>query len=712
MLLSWIKTEVTSILEALWHIGWSDRAPTQTTPSPQPDTSPSPPQVIKPNETKKSSVWALVIGVNEYKELVHLTGAVADADDFVDFLTVQMDVPNDHIKNLREKEATRQAITTSIAALAQDDRIENGDAIIIYYAGHGAEARPPPKWDAGGHNARIQMLCAYDFVRAKNDTEDGQGILDITLAALLSRIAKAKGDNITVIFDSCHSGSGTREGDPVPNIRGVELPKDYEILDTVDQELLRDLPDQQRKVIISKEFEKSGAASHVLLAGCASHQTSKEILGRGRFTVALMSLLRKSDINTMTYQDVISRVDDLPDQTPQCDGIHSSRIMFNGKALGAGRTLYRVTSQGGVITLQAGEAQGITKNATFNVLDSSNMNARILGSITADKPSACSTTMKGSVTFTSPAYAVQTSIGDGMDIAVGLPVDDAILPALNFAVREMKQRRPDKRNLRFVDIKTPPEHEIAVRNDNGEAVFELTDKVWVAEGLKDLSFRISFAEPDSLYAVFTCAADFFYNLRRSSKAQEAGKSTDISGSVSLEVFEVKEGEVQGVEYPVLLPKLIDGKPKNLNSDGVLRADVEEGRKLKYGLKLSSRLDQPLYVWAFLFNLSDLSVAFKSGILPATIRKQPDKADPSILTYGNLTLGYGSGGARPLEIVMGDKDEVDVSYIKFFITTEYVDLSKIAQESPFPNPRAIVIGSPSRKLFDTLLISVVAKKITF
>ena len=176
------------------------------------------------------------------------------------------------------------------------------------------------------------MICPYDFVKAKTDTVEGQGIFDITLAALLSRLAKEKGDNIvclfsltlwsitkllfpqTVIFDCCYSGSGTRDADSTSNIRGVDLPDDYEILDTVDRELLLDSPDQERKVDIATGFQHSGMASHVLLSACSSKQTSKEniILGRGRFTYALMSLLRNSDLNTMSYQDAISRMDDLP----------------------------------------------------------------------------------------------------------------------------------------------------------------------------------------------------------------------------------------------------------------------------------------------------------------------------------------------------------------------------------------------------------------
>ncbi|THU96129.1 hypothetical protein K435DRAFT_893462, partial [Dendrothele bispora CBS 962.96] len=659
---------------------------------------------------RKSSLWALIIGIDEYKSLKKLSGCIADTNDVVDFLTVRIGVPSDHIKILRNKDATRQAIISSIAAFATDDRIENGDAILIYYAGHGAEANPPQGWAAGGrHLPKIQMICAYDFEPAKSEIEDGQGILDIIMGVHLSRLAKAKGNNVTVILDSCFSGSGTRISNPVPGVlsRGVELPEDYQIMSTIDQELLREIPDEDRQVIISKGFEKTGAASHVLLAACSSNQTAVEHGGRGRFTFALTSLLRSFDLNAMTYQDAISRMDDLPAQTPQCEGVNSSRIIFNGRALDAGRVFYRATSKNGSITLEAGQAQGITKNATFDVLDSANLNALKLGSITAEEPGACSTIMKGSITLTSPAYAVQTSIGDGMDVAIGLPVDNAILPVITHAVQKMEERRPEKRNLRFVDIKTPPEHEIAVHREDKNAVFELTDNVWVKEGRNHLSYRIPLTKPDRLYNVFSYAADFFYHLRRSSKVQEAGRTTNISESISLAVFELKEQYVEEVRDYLLMPKLVQGKSNNLNSAGVIRIDVEEGRKIQYGLELSSSLDEPLYVWAFAFNMSDLSIL---EIYRPPLAKQPNQTDPSIPKHGSLPIGYGSGGARPLEFVIDNSEDVDVSYIKFFITTEYVDLSRIAQASPFCNhDRSIALGSPSRRLFDTVLVTVVTKK---
>jgi hypothetical protein len=116
-----------------------------------------------------------------------------------------------------------------------------------------------------------------------------------------------------VIFDSCHSGSGTRTEEYIPSlhVRGIELPEDYKVLSTVYEELLATVPDDQREAVISKKFERVGPASHVLLAACSSQGTAKELNGRGNFTSALMRLIRSSDINTMTYRQIIAGLDDL-----------------------------------------------------------------------------------------------------------------------------------------------------------------------------------------------------------------------------------------------------------------------------------------------------------------------------------------------------------------------------------------------------------------
>jgi uncharacterized caspase-like protein len=150
-----------------------------------------------------SRLYALVIGINDYEHERKLAGAVSDANAMVDFLKTNLKVPDSRIKNLRDRQATRVGIRDSIRALAKCDDIKMGDPILIFYAGHGAEADPPKGWPSGGKGEKIQMLLPCDFVPKTIDSEKGQGIPDITLSILLNQLAKAKGNNIVRLRTLC-----------------------------------------------------------------------------------------------------------------------------------------------------------------------------------------------------------------------------------------------------------------------------------------------------------------------------------------------------------------------------------------------------------------------------------------------------------------------------------------------------------------------------
>jgi len=140
------------------------------------------------------------------------------------------------IRNLRDAQATRDNILSELKALETNPNINPREPILIYYAGHGGEATPPPGWEAGGADSKIQMLVPHDY-----DGQIVQGIPDRTISVLLERIARAKDDNIvrivllfrfldlityqTVIFDCCHSASGTRAEkiDSHSSVRGFEI---------------------------------------------------------------------------------------------------------------------------------------------------------------------------------------------------------------------------------------------------------------------------------------------------------------------------------------------------------------------------------------------------------------------------------------------------------------------------------------------------------
>ncbi|KAF8596662.1 hypothetical protein BDV93DRAFT_454444, partial [Ceratobasidium sp. AG-I] len=151
---------------------------------------------------------ALIIGINEYKspERKNLRGCVADAESIVAYLTHNLCVPHAQILCLLNEQATRQEIIDSFRShLINNSTIKYSDPIIIYFAGHGDSVEAPAEWYSS--DGKCEMILPYDASWSYNFVH---GIPDRTLGALISELHQAKGDNITVILDSCFSGSGTR----------------------------------------------------------------------------------------------------------------------------------------------------------------------------------------------------------------------------------------------------------------------------------------------------------------------------------------------------------------------------------------------------------------------------------------------------------------------------------------------------------------------
>ena len=142
-------------------------------------------------------MFALIIGIDRYesKDVKDLRGAVADARAFAAYLEDYLGVLQDDTTILENESATREAILGSLRSCANDPRIQHGDPIVVYFAGHGGEAAAPPGWEAGDRNADIQLTMPYDvFCQSGGKCVDP--IPDRTLGALLDAISENKGNNI------------------------------------------------------------------------------------------------------------------------------------------------------------------------------------------------------------------------------------------------------------------------------------------------------------------------------------------------------------------------------------------------------------------------------------------------------------------------------------------------------------------------------------
>ncbi|KAK0502091.1 caspase domain-containing protein, partial [Armillaria luteobubalina] len=169
-----------------------------------------------------SPFWAVLIGIDAYP--AHpLNGCVSDARAMGNYLINHLGVPEGHIRRLlcprndpspndSDLVPTRANIVDTILGLYNDARIQFGDNIIIYFAGHGASYECQNHEDNSGQVCLcgIEAMCPSDRNTVDYCNNIVTDITDRELNTILTQICHAKGRKITVILDCCFSASLVR----------------------------------------------------------------------------------------------------------------------------------------------------------------------------------------------------------------------------------------------------------------------------------------------------------------------------------------------------------------------------------------------------------------------------------------------------------------------------------------------------------------------
>ncbi|KAF8752283.1 Caspase domain [Rhizoctonia solani] len=270
----------------------------------------------------KVGVYGLIIGINIYKRpQIHpdLMGCVGDANSVLKYFTEDLNVPEENFLCLYDEKATREGILQGfVTHLIRNPAIRYHTPIVIYYAGHGDRMPAPSGWQAADN--MVEMILPHDAGTMDANGQYVYGIPDLTLAFLLYSLSQAKGNNITVILDSCNSGSGTRSIE----VRSRNSHDRYspDIPNNLDAKLRRslgvDYPTEIEHNLASKQPAGTLLApsldTHILLAACQEEELAQEIpnvdpetheLGnppsKGVFTSTLLHELRKADLGYTSY---------------------------------------------------------------------------------------------------------------------------------------------------------------------------------------------------------------------------------------------------------------------------------------------------------------------------------------------------------------------------------------------------------------------------
>jgi metacaspase-1 len=264
---------------------------------------------------------AAIFGINDYKSVNSLRGCLNDVENMRSLLTSTFDFDPKNVKTFVNNKVTKTEVQRQMKWLFRD--VAEGDRVVLHFSGHGSFTADVSGDEEDGQD---ELICLYDM-----DFNDPDSyVLDDELRDWTQTLPQ--GVQLTVILDSCHSGTGTRLllapevnkphnsmsvdvsatlkrslSAAGPGARGIEVAA--AALDPAHQDLVRarfiDPPQSIKDTIaqLAKTRPKTKARglvrakiNHILLAACKDDQTAADatIEGQpnGAFTYYLCKTLR------------------------------------------------------------------------------------------------------------------------------------------------------------------------------------------------------------------------------------------------------------------------------------------------------------------------------------------------------------------------------------------------------------------------------------
>lgn len=245
---------------------------------------------------------AVVVGINDYAPIgpggPDLNGCVNDARDMANTLVICGFAPAD-IRILTNQNAKRANIISYLDWLLKGTVA--GDSLVFYYSGHGTRVANI------GTDLEIDGL---DEAIVPHDYNTAGVLRDDNFKDIFSKLKP--GVNLEVIFDCCHSGTGTRNLNFNLNaISGetvIETPRFIEPMleDEFYFSFSRDLVSKKSKkdsgsILTTKALVPVAGLNHTLWAACKDNQVAMEGtmggLTRGYFTFHFCKVLRATSGN-------------------------------------------------------------------------------------------------------------------------------------------------------------------------------------------------------------------------------------------------------------------------------------------------------------------------------------------------------------------------------------------------------------------------------
>lgn len=310
-------------------------------------------------------------------------------------------------------------------------------------------------------------------------------------------------------------------------------------------------------------------------------------------------------------------------------------------------------------------------------------------------------------------FAIKCGAGEAEELHVHLQ-DESLRVVINEIVEDMQADKLEKRRIKVEEREADAHLSLSVERKaeatvegSTRIVFNVVDDNCRAHGLTRMPYNTP-VDTRRLLPVMRSAADFFWHLKR---------TKPIKDYVALECFELHEDATADEFVPVMKPRDTDN---NLNKGGIIEIPV--GRQATYGFLIKNMSPVALYAALFYFDASDFSIRKHTSIVLFITCLMNDSEQyyvpgnakngdiPACLPAGGcLTIGYGAGGALPWSYELRKGQDVDVGFLKLFVSTKSVDYSHVEQQSPFPQFRlGRQLQKPVRPAWGSITVAMVQK----
>jgi hypothetical protein len=540
----------------------------------------------------------MLVGIDRWicQRVPPLDGCLNDVEIMEKTLRDRFAVTDEQLVVLTNEGATRRSIVEGfrqhLIARARERSGSTGNgqtpAFLFFYAGHGSRARDESGTQPGGLD---ETIVPHD-----SRTEGVYDIRDWELGQLLDELGQYT-ENITVILDCCHSGSGTRDSESLGTPRVCEPD-------------MRPQPTQRPAAGTTRSggpAAQGGAAArhrpHTLLAACRSHEYAQEhIVGegdqrrkQGAMTYFLVSELARLPANQpITYRQLHERVryqvnSRYASQMPQCEG-DVDRLLFGGLRPPRAAMMSVVDVRGDELWIDAGATQGLTVGSLLNVyppdVQTSDEGVEPVGTVRVEEVRAVRSRGVQTMGDQPVGLHAKLTIGRVNHTSLRRRVALAIPSAEVTATLQARLSRDDAAS--YLELASDPQAaEFQVRGGDGQLrIMDPSGQLLLAPLRED--------DLEGVVLDLQGLTRYFNALRLNNPAA----TSRLAGGVSIELFAVSD-ELEPADPSALAVPGPGGKPPRpvyavqpirTSADGV--PIVETGQAI--ALKVTNHTQEPLY----------------------------------------------------------------------------------------------------------------------